>query len=99
MSGRVAVVTGGTRGIGAAISISLRDAGYRVAAGSGGDTAKAEAFTEETGIPSWKWDVGDFNACKAAAQQIEQALGPIDVLVNNAGITRDATMQDRKSVV
>src|SRR6202012_3486592 len=93
MSGRTAVVTGGTRGIGAAISISLRDAGYKVAAGYGGDAAKAKAFTEETGIPAWKWDVGDFNACKTAVQEIEQALGPVDVLVNNAGITRDATMQ------
>jgi acetoacetyl-CoA reductase len=92
MSGRVAIVTGGTRGIGAAISISLRDAGYKVAAGYGGDDAKAKAFSDETGIPSWKWDVGDFNACKAAVHDIEQALGPIDVLVNNAGITRDATM-------
>jgi len=92
MSGRVAVVTGGTRGIGAAISISLRDAGYKVAAGYGGDEAKAKAFTEETGIRAWKWDVGDYNACKKAVEEIEQALGPIDVLVNNAGITRDATM-------
>jgi len=93
MSGRVAIVTGGTRGIGEAISVSLRDAGYKVAAGYGGDAAKAKAFTEETGIPAWKWDVGDFNACKTAVQEIEQALGPVDVLVNNAGITRDATMQ------
>ena len=92
MSGRVAVVTGGTRGIGAAISVSLHEAGYKVAAGYGGDEAKAKAFTEETGIPAWKWDVGDFNACKKATAEIEQALGPIDVLVNNAGITRDATM-------
>jgi len=92
MSGRVAIVTGGTRGIGAAISVSLRDAGYKVAAGYGGDAAKAQAFTEETGIPAWKWDVGDFNACKTAVHEVEQALGPVDVLVNNAGITRDATM-------
>jgi acetoacetyl-CoA reductase len=92
MSGRVAIVTGGTRGIGAAVSTSLRDAGYRVAAGYGGDAAKASAFTEETGIPAWKWDVGDFNACAAAVRQIEQEVGPVDVLVNNAGITRDATM-------
>src|SRR5271156_701173 len=92
MSGRVAIVTGGTRGIGAAVSPSLRDAGYRVAAGYGGDAAKAKAFTEETGIPAWKWDVGDYNACQTAVREIEQAIGPIDVLVNNAGITRDATM-------
>jgi acetoacetyl-CoA reductase len=93
MSGRVAVVTGGTRGIGAAISVSLRDAGYKVAAGYGGDAAKAQSFTEETAIRAWKWDVGDHNACNEAVLEIEQALGPIDVLVNNAGITRDATMQ------
>jgi acetoacetyl-CoA reductase len=92
MTGRVAIVTGGTRGIGEAISIRLRDAGYKVAAGYGGDSAKAEAFTAETGIPAWKWDVGDFTACGDAVREIEQALGPVDVLVNNAGITRDATM-------
>src|ERR1700761_911534 len=92
MSGRVAIVTGGTRGIGAAISITLRDAGYKVAAGYGGDSAKAQAFTAETGIPAWKWDVGDFAACQTAAQEVEQTLGPVDILVNNAGITRDATM-------
>ena len=92
MSGRVAVVTGGTRGIGEAISITLRDAGYTVAAGYGGDAAKARKFTDATGIPAWKWDVGDYNACIAAARDIEAALGPVDVLVNNAGITRDATM-------
>jgi acetoacetyl-CoA reductase len=89
---RVAIVTGGTRGIGEAVSISLRDAGYRVAAGYGGDAAKARAFTDATGIPAWKWDVGDFKACAAAVREIEAQLGPVDVLVNNAGITRDATM-------
>jgi acetoacetyl-CoA reductase len=93
MSGRVAVVTGGTRGIGEAISITLRDAGYKVAAGYGGDAATAKKFTDATGIPAWKWDVGDFPACQKAARDIETALGPIEVLVNNAGITRDATMQ------
>jgi acetoacetyl-CoA reductase len=92
MSGRVAVVTGGTRGIGEAISITLRDAGYKVAAGYGGDAAKAKKFTDVTGIPTWKWDVGDFPACQKAARDIEAVLGPIEVLVNNAGITRDATM-------
>ncbi len=92
MSGRVAVVTGGTRGIGEAISVMLRDAGYRVAAGYGGDDAKAKQFTEATGIQAWKWDVGDFDACRAAVADIEKTLGPIDILVNNAGITRDATM-------
>jgi acetoacetyl-CoA reductase len=92
MSGRVAIVTGGTRGIGEAISLHLKNAGFRVAAGYGGDTAKAAQFTEDTGIPAWKWDVGDFDACHAAVREIEKALGPIEVLVNNAGITRDATM-------
>jgi acetoacetyl-CoA reductase len=92
MTGRVAIVTGGTRGIGEAISLCLRDAGYRVAAGYGGDDAKAKIFTEATGIPAWKWDVGDFDACRKAVADIEAAMGPIDVLVNNAGITRDATM-------
>ncbi|HTJ62256.1 MAG TPA: acetoacetyl-CoA reductase [Alphaproteobacteria bacterium] len=92
MSGRVAIVTGGTRGIGEAISVTLRDAGYKVAAGYGGDAARARKFTDETGIQAWKWDVGDFVACQQAVRDIEAALGPIDVLVNNAGITRDATM-------
>jgi acetoacetyl-CoA reductase len=92
MGERVAIVTGGTRGIGEAISISLRDAGYKVAAGYGGDSAKAKQFTEATGIPSWKWDVGDFKACTEAVHEIEAALGPVDVLVNNAGITRDGTL-------
>jgi acetoacetyl-CoA reductase len=96
MSGRVAIVTGGTRGIGEAISIRLRDAGYTVAAGYGGDDAKARIFTEETGIRAWKWDVGDFKACAQAVKEIAEALGPIDVLVNNAGITRDATMHRMK---
>ncbi len=96
MSGRVAIVTGGTRGIGEAICVSLRDAGFKVAAGYGGDEAKAKAFTGETGIPAWKWDVGDFDACATAVRDIEQALGPVDVLVNNAGITRDATMHRMK---
>jgi acetoacetyl-CoA reductase len=89
---RVAIVTGGTRGIGEAVSTNLRRAGYRVAAGYGGDDAKARDFTDTTGIPAWKWDVGDFKACAATVREIEAELGPVDVLVNNAGITRDATM-------
>ena len=90
---RVAVVTGGTRGIGEAISIALRDAGMTVAANYAGNEEKAREFTDRTGIKSYKWDVSDFDACVAGVQQIESELGPIDVLVNNAGITRDATMK------
>jgi len=90
---RVAIVTGGTRGIGAAISLTLRDAGYSVAAGYGGDEETAGKFTATTGIPAWKWDVGDYEACRDAVRHVEDKLGPADVLVNNAGITRDATMQ------
>ncbi len=91
--GRVAVVTGGTRGIGEAISLALRDAGMTVAANYAGNEEKARAFTERTGIKSYKWDVSDYEACQAAVQQIEAELGPVDVLVNNAGITRDGTMK------
>lgn len=89
---RVAVVTGGTRGIGAAISKALKDAGYKVAAVYGGNKESADAFTKETGIPSYQIDVSDFDACQTGVAQIEKDLGPIDVLVNNAGITRDGTM-------
>jgi acetoacetyl-CoA reductase len=70
----------------------LKDQGYRVAAGYAGNSTKAESFTRESGIPAWKWDVGDPIACNKAVAQIEKALGPVDVLVNNAGVTRDATM-------
>jgi acetoacetyl-CoA reductase len=90
---RVAVVTGGTRGIGEAISLALRDMGMTVAANYGGNDEKARAFTERTGIKSYKWDVSDFDACIAGIQQVESELGPVDVLVNNAGITRDTTMK------
>jgi acetoacetyl-CoA reductase len=90
---RVAIVTGGTRGIGAAISLTLQDAGYSVAAGYGGDEETARKFTDTTGIPAWKWDVGDYEACRNAVRHVEEQLGSADVLVNNAGITRDATMQ------
>src|SRR6266851_4588123 len=89
---RVAVVTGGTRGIGRAIAVSLNDAGYQVAAGYGSDDKNAAAFSAETGIPVFKFNVGDFNACAEGVKAIEATLGPIEVLVNNAGITRDATM-------
>jgi acetoacetyl-CoA reductase len=90
---RVAVVTGGTRGIGEAISLALRDEGMTVAANYAGNEEKARQFTERTGIRSFKWDVSDFDACIAGIQQIESELGPVDVLVNNAGITRDGTMK------
>ena len=90
---RVAIVTGGTRGIGEAISLALREAGLTVAANYAGNEEKARAFTERTGIQSYKWDVSDFDACMAGVQQVEAELGPVDVLVNNAGITRDGTMK------
>ena len=86
---RVALVTGGTRGIGAAISVGLKDAGYKVAATYAGNDEAANAFKAETGILVYKWDVGDFDACQAGVQQVEADLGPVEVLVNNAGITRD----------
>jgi len=86
---RVALVTGGTRGIGAAISKALKAAGYKVAATYGGDDAAAEKFKAETGIPVFKWDVASFDACADGVKKVEAELGPVDVLVNNAGITRD----------
>ncbi|MSO65169.1 MAG: acetoacetyl-CoA reductase [Alphaproteobacteria bacterium] len=89
---RVALVTGGTRGIGRAISERLQRAGCRVAANYSRDGAAAENFSRETGIPAYQWDVGDFEACKAGIAKVSADLGPIDILVNNAGITRDATM-------
>ena len=90
---RVAIVTGGTRGIGEAISIALRDEGMKVAANYAGNEEKARQFTDRTGIRSYKWDVSDLDACVAGVQQVESELGPVDVLVNNAGITRDGTMK------
>jgi acetoacetyl-CoA reductase len=85
-------VTGGTRGIGRAICESLKAAGYRVAANYGGNDEIARAFTAETGIPAYKFDVSDFEACKRGLEQIAAELGPVDILVNNAGITRDTTI-------
>jgi acetoacetyl-CoA reductase len=101
---RVAIVTGGTRGIGAATSKALRDAGYKVAANYGSNDERAQGFKAETGIAVYKWDVSDFDACAASCAQIEKDLGPVDVVVNNAGITRDATLhrmsfEDWKAVV
>jgi acetoacetyl-CoA reductase len=89
---RVALVTGGTRGIGAAISVELKKAGYKVAANYGGNDEAAQKFNSETGIPVFKWDVGNAKACEAGIKEVETALGPIDILVNNAGITRDAML-------
>jgi acetoacetyl-CoA reductase len=90
---RVAIVTGGTRGIGEAISLALRDMGMTVAAVYAGNEQKAQEFTQRTGISSYKLDVSDFAACMAIVGQIESDLGSIEVLVNNAGITRDGTMK------
>ncbi|MGZ9812087.1 acetoacetyl-CoA reductase [Pseudoroseicyclus sp. H15] len=87
---RVALVTGGTRGIGAAVATALQDEGYKVAVTYAGNAEKAQAFTDETGIPAFKWDVSDYDACQAGVAEVEAALGPVEVLVNNAGITRDA---------
>ncbi len=89
---RVALVTGGTRGIGRAVSVALKAAGYSVAATYAGNAQAAEAFTNKTGVTAYQFDVGDFKACAAAVKTVEADLGPIDVLVNNAGITRDAAL-------
>jgi acetoacetyl-CoA reductase len=86
---RVALVTGGTRGIGASISKALKAAGYKVAASYAGNDQAAEKFKAEAGIPVYKWDVSSFDACAAGVKQVEADLGPVDVLVNNAGITKD----------
>ena len=90
---RVAIVTGGTRGIGEAISIALKGMGMKVAANYAGNDERAREFTDRTGIPAYKWDVSDHEACLAGVQKVEADLGPVDVLVNNAGITRDTTMK------
>jgi len=94
---RVAVVTGGTRGIGAAIARALKAADYKVAANYGGNDEAAQKFKAETGIPVFKWDVASFDACAAGIKQVEAEVGPVDILVNNAGITRD-TMFHKMSV-
>ncbi len=89
---RVAVVTGGTRGIGEGISTALKEAGYKVAATYHGNDEKAQAFKERTGVPVFKFDVADFAACQQGVAQIVAAVGPVEVLVNNAGITRDTLL-------
>jgi acetoacetyl-CoA reductase len=91
-SARVAVVTGGTRGIGAAIAVALKNAGYKVAVNYAGNDEAAKKFTAETGIQAYKFDVSDFKQCEASVKKISSDLGPVDILVNNAGITRDTTI-------
>jgi acetoacetyl-CoA reductase len=90
--GRVAVVTGGTRGIGRAIAEALKAAGHKVAANYGGNEEAARKFTQETGIRAYRFDVSDYTACEAGLKAVVAELGPIDILVNNAGITRDAVL-------
>jgi acetoacetyl-CoA reductase len=101
---KVALVTGGSRGIGAAISVALKKAGYSVAANYAGNDEAAQKFKAETGIPVYKWSVADYDACAAGIKQVEADLGPVDILVNNAGITRDAmfhrmTVQQWREVI
>ena len=90
--GRVAVVTGGTRGIGEAISTGLQNAGYTVAAIYAGNDEAALRFKEKTGIATYKFNVSDFEACEKALEQITREIGPVEILINNAGITKDGTM-------
>ena len=87
---RIALVTGGSRGIGAAISVALKNAGYKVAANYAGNDEAAAKFRDETGIAVYKWSVADYDACAAGIAKVEADLGPVDILVNNAGITRDS---------
>ena len=89
---RVAIVTGGTRGIGEAISVALKDLGMTVAANYAGNDQRAAEFTARTGIEAFKWDVADYDACQQGVADVEASLGPVDVVVNNAGITRDGTI-------
>jgi acetoacetyl-CoA reductase len=89
---RVALVTGGTRGIGEAISVALAQAGFRVAANYAGNEERAIEFSRRTGVPAFRWDVGDFDSCAAGVERVQRELGAVDVLVNNAGITRDGVM-------
>lgn len=96
MSNRKAIVTGGTRGIGRAIALALKDAGCVVAATYAGNDDAARAFKAETGVEVYKWDVGDYEACKAGVADIEKSQGPTDILVNNAGITRDGFFHKMK---
>ena len=90
---RLAIVTGGTRGIGEAISLTLKASGVQVVANYAGNDEKAAEFTRNTGIAAYKWDVGDYDACQEQCARIEAEVGPVDILINNAGITRDGTLQ------
>lgn len=90
---RIALVTGGTRGIGEAISLALKNAGFSVVANYNGNDVAANEFHKKTGIPVYKFDVGNFQQCQDSVRKIEAEVGPIDVLINNAGITRDSTIQ------
>jgi acetoacetyl-CoA reductase len=101
---KVAIVTGGTRGIGEAISVALKDMGMIVAANYAGNDERAKEFSDRTGIAAYKWDVSDYDACHAGVEKIEAELGPVDVVINNAGITRDGVLlkmswQDWKDVI
>jgi acetoacetyl-CoA reductase len=89
---RVAIVTGGTRGIGEAICLALKEMGFTVAANYGGNDAKAAEFSARTGIPSYRWDVGDHEACLEGCAKVAADLGPVDIVVNNAGVTRDGVL-------
>ncbi len=89
---RVAIVTGGSRGIGEAISLKLQEQGVTVVANYGGNAEKAKAFTDRTGIAAYQWDVGDHEACMAGCARVAAEVGPVDIVVNNAGITRDGTL-------
>ena len=92
MTSRTAIVTGGTRGIGEAISLALQEMGMTVAANYAGNDERAKAFSERTGIKAYRWDVGDYDACQVGCAQVADELGPVDVVVNNAGITRDGVL-------
>jgi acetoacetyl-CoA reductase len=90
---RVAIVTGGTRGIGEAVSVALKNKGYKVAANYCGNDERAKAFTDRTGITAYKWDVSSYEDCAAGVAKVVADLGPVEIIINNAGITRDATMR------
>ncbi|NJC33911.1 acetoacetyl-CoA reductase [Sphingomonas jejuensis] len=89
---RIAIVTGGTRGIGEAISLALKEAGATVVANYAGNDERAREFSDRTGIKAYRWDVGDYDACQEGVAKVQEEVGPVDILVNNAGITRDGTI-------